>query len=219
MVGDYVIAIGSPYGLISSMTTGIVSALGRTITESTSNYAIANVIQTSTPINSGNSGGPLLNDKGQVVGITTAIVSGSTGVGFAIPSNTILREIGFLINLGSYDRHPWLGITGTDMTYRIAQKMNVNVSYGVLIIQVTSGGPASKAGLRGYSSIASIAGSSVYIGGDLIVAINEIRIIDMDGLLTYLEESTLPNQTINITIIRNGIKMNIFILLGARPST
>jgi S1-C subfamily serine protease len=167
---------------------------------------------------SGNSGGPLLNDKGQVVGITTAIVSGSTGVGFAIPSNTILREIGFLINTGSYNQHPWLGIIATDMTYSIAQKMNINVTYGVLITQVTTGGPTSKAGLRGYTSIASVAGSSVYIGGDVIIAINEIRIIDMDGLLTCLEENTLPNQTINMTIVRNGIKMNVSILLGARPS-
>jgi len=218
-VGDYVIAIGNPYGLVGSMTTGIVSALGRTITESTINYAIADVIQTSTPINSGNSGGPLLNDKGQVVGITTAIVSGSTGVGFAIPSNTILREIGSLVNTGSYTQHPYLGISGTDMTYSIAQKMGINTTYGVLITQVTSGGPASKAGLKGYTSIASIDGSSVYIGGDIIIAINGNRIVDMDSLLTYLEENTLPNQTISLTIIRNGLTINISLLLGTRPST
>lgn len=218
-VGEYVIAIGNPYGLVGSMTTGIVSALGRTITESTSNYAIANVIQTSAPINSGNSGGPLLNDKGQVVGITTAIVEGSTGVGFAIPSNTILREINSLVNTGSYTQHPYLGITGKDMTYSIAQKMGTNTTYGVLITQVTSGGPASQAGLKGYTSIASIDGSSVYVGGDIIIAIDENSILDMDGLLTYLEENTLPNQTINLTIIRNGLTTNISLLLGTRPST
>lgn len=140
-VGDYVIAVGNPFGLTGSMTTGIVSQLGRTITESTSSFPIANVIQTSTPINSGNSREPLLNDKGQVVGITTAIVSGSTGIGFAIPSNTILREIGSLVRTGSYTQHPWLGIAGTDMTYEIASKMNLNVTYGMLITQITSGGP------------------------------------------------------------------------------
>lgn len=217
-VGDYVIAIGNPYGLVGSMTTGIVSALGRTLTESTSNYAIANVIQTSAPINSGNSGGPLLNEYGQVVGITTAIVSGSTGVGFAIPSNTILREVGSLVNAGSYTQHPWLGISGTDMTYSIAEEMGVNSTYGILITQVTNGGPASTAGLKGYTDVATIDGSTIYLGGDIIIAINGYRIVDMDSLLTYLEENTLPNQTINLTIIRNRLTTKIFLLLGTRPS-
>ncbi|MDQ1279694.1 MAG: Trypsin [Thermoproteota archaeon] len=216
-VGDYVIAIGNPYGLVGSMTTGIVSALGRTITESTSNFAIANVIQTSAPINSGNSGGPLLNEYGQVVGITTAIVEGSTGVGFAIPSNTILREIDALVNASSYTMHPYLGISGTDMTYGIAQEMGVDVTYGVLITQVTSGGPASTAGLKGYARIVSIDGNSVYVGGDIIIAIDGILIEDMDSLLTYLEEHTLPNQTISLTIIRNGISTTVSLLLGTRP--
>ena len=218
-VGDYVIAIGNPYGLVGSMTTGIVSALGRTITESTSNYAIANVIQTSTQINSGNSGGPLLNTYGQVVGITTAIVSGSTGVGFTIPSNTILHEIGALVTTGSYTLHPYLGISGTDMSYSIAEKMGVSSTYGVLITQVTSGGPASVAGLKGYTSIASIDGSSIYIGGDIIIAIDGNRIVDMDSLLTCLEENTSPNQTISLTVIRNGLTTNISLLSGTRPST
>jgi S1-C subfamily serine protease len=121
-VGDPLIAVGGPYGLAGSMTTGIVSALGRTISEDTSgSYPIANVIQTSTPINPGNSGGPLLNYQGQVVGITTAIVSNSQGLGFAIPSSTILREVGSLVTNGSYDQHPWLGASGTDMTYEIAK--------------------------------------------------------------------------------------------------
>jgi S1-C subfamily serine protease len=217
-VADYVIAIGNPYGLVGSMTTGIVSALGRTLTESTSNYAIANVIQTSAPINSGNSGGPLLNEHGQVVGITTAIVSGSTVVGFAIPSNTILRELGSLVNTGSYTQHPWLGISGTDMTYSIAEEMDVNSTYGILITQVTNGGPASTAGLKGYTGVATIDGSTIYLGGDIIIAINGYRIVDMDSLLTYLEENTLPNQTINLTIIRNRLTTNISLLLGTRPS-
>jgi S1-C subfamily serine protease len=218
-VGDYVIAIGNPYGLIGSMTTGIVSALGRTITESTSNYAIADVIQTSTPINSGNSGGPLLNEHGQVIGITTAIVSGSTGLGFAIPSNTILREIGSLINTGSYTLHPYLGISGTDMTYGIAEKMSINTTYGVLVTQITSGGPASNAGLKGYTSTASIHGSIVYVGGDIITAVNGHRVVDMDSLLTYLEEYALPGQTINLAIIRSGLTTDISLTLGTRALT
>lgn len=130
-VGDPVLAIGTPYGLAGTVTSGIVSARGRTITESTTNgYVIADCIQTTTPINPGNSGGPLLNYKGEVVGITTAIVSDSQGIGFAIPSNTILREIESLITNGSYNQHPWLGASGTDMTFGIAQAMNTSTTYG-----------------------------------------------------------------------------------------
>ncbi|HYA22000.1 MAG TPA: trypsin-like peptidase domain-containing protein, partial [Thermoproteota archaeon] len=120
-VGDTVIAIGSPVGLAGSMTTGIVSQLGRTIQEtSTGGYSIANVIQTSVAINPGNSGGPLLNSLGQVVGITTAIISGTQGIGLAIPSDTILRELPSLISNGTYDGHPWIGIAGVDVTPDIA---------------------------------------------------------------------------------------------------
>src|SRR4030066_2477395 len=132
------------------MTTGIVSALGRTITaKGSTTYPIANLIQTSTPINPGNSGGPLLNYEGQVVGITTAIVSDSQALGFAIPSSTILREIGSLVANGAYNQHPWLGASGTDMNYEIANAMGVNVTYGWLITEVTNGGPADKATLSG----------------------------------------------------------------------
>jgi S1-C subfamily serine protease len=147
-VGDPVIAVGNPYGLAGSMTAGMVSAIDRTITEETSGaYTIAGIIQTTAPLNPGNSGGPLLNYEGQVVGVTTAIVSGSQGLGFAIPSNTILREIESLVREGSYDQHSWLGVGGTEMTYEIAEAMNMNVTHGWLITQVTSEGPADKAGL------------------------------------------------------------------------
>jgi len=217
-VGDLVIAIGNPFGLTGSMTTGIVSQLGRTITESTAGgFAIANVIQISAPINPGNSGGPLLNDKGQVVGVTTAIAADSQGVGFAIPSNAILREIGSLVNTGSYTQHPWLGIGGIDMTYEIANKMNLNVTYGVLITQITSGGPAEKAGLKAGTQQVLISGSIVTIGGDIVIAINGTRIVNGDDLSTYLEENTLPNQTINVTIVRNSFPMNVSVVLGTRP--
>ena len=213
-VGDPVIAVGSPYGLAGSMTTGIVSALGRTITEqTTSGYPIASIIQTSTPINPGNSGGPLLNYEGQVVGITTAIVSNSEGLGFAIPSDAILREIKSLVANGSYDLHPWLGATGTDMTYEIAKTIGTSVTYGWLIASASS-----ETGLHGGTSQALIAGSVVTIGGDVIVAINGTRIMSVDDLLTYLEEYTLPGQTINVTIVRNNETMTLLVNLGKRPS-
>lgn len=211
-VGDPVIAVGSPYGLAGSMTTGMVSALGRTITESTtSGYPIASVIQTSTPINPGNSGGPLLNYQGQVVGITTAIVSDSQGLGFAIPSNAILREIESLVTKGSYDQHPSLGATGTDMTYEIAQAMRTNVTYGWLVATAPGG-----TGLQGGTRQAVVSGSAVTIGGDIIVAINGTRIMNIDDLSTYLEENTVAGETVNLTIVRNNETLTLSVNLVKR---
>ena len=218
-VGDQVIAIGSPYGLTGSMTTGIVSALNRTITEDTTNgYDIADVIQTSTAINPGNSGGPLLNDQGQVVGITTAIISNSDGLGFAIPSDTILREIPDLGTKDSYSQHSYLGVSGIDMTYDLASAMKTSVTYGVLIQQVTSGGPADKAGLKAGTTQALVDGNSVTLGGDIIVAINGNRVRTSDDLSSYLEEYTLPGQTVSLTIIRNDQSTSVSVVLGTRPA-
>ena len=217
-VGDVVVAVGNPYGLAGSMSIGIVSALGRTITEEqTGGYPIPNIIQTTAPLNPGNSGGPLLNLQGQVVGITTAIVSDSQGLGFAIPSNTILREISSLATTGSYNRHPWLGAAGVDMTYEIAKAIGVNVTYGWLITQVTSGGPAAKVGLRGGTKQVLIAGEYVTICGDIIIAINGTRITNIDELSTYLEENTSPGQTIEVTIVRKNQLLTIPLILEARP--
>ena len=217
-VGDPVIAVGNPFGLTGTMTTGIVSQLGRTIrTETTGGFAIANIIQITAPINPGNSGGPLLNFRGQVVGVTTAIVAGAQGLGFAIPSNTILREIESLVETGSYTQHSWLGLAGTDMTYEIATRINVNVTYGWLIAQVVSGGPSDEAGLQGGTQQVLIAGSWVTIGGDIIIALNETRIVNGDDLATYLEEYTLPGQTVNVTIVRNNLTMTLPVELGTRP--
>jgi S1-C subfamily serine protease len=217
-VGDPVIAVGGPYGLAGSMTTGIVSALGRTITDETSNYPIANVIQTSAPINPGNSGGPLLNYEGQVVGVTTAIVTDSQGLGFAIPSSAILREINSLITQGSYTQHPWIGAVGTDMTYEIAKAMGVSVTYGWLISQVTSGGPADEANLQGGTQQITAFGQTVTIGGDIIIALSGTRIKGIDDLSTFLEEHTLPGQTIDVTIIRSGQTMTFSLKVGTRPA-
>jgi S1-C subfamily serine protease len=217
-VGDIVVAVGNPYGLAGSMSIGIVSALGRTITEEqTGGYPIANVIQTTCPLNPGNSGGPLLNLEGKVVGVTTAIVSNSQGLGFAIPSNTILREISSLVTIGYYNKHPWLGAAGVDMTYEIAKAMGVNVTYGWLITQVVSGGPAATAGLRGATKQVLIAGQYVPVGGDIIIAINGTKITNIDALSTYLEENTVPGQTIEVTVIRSDQKLTVTVTLGSRP--
>lgn len=217
-VGDIVLAVGNPYGLAGSMSMGIVSALGRTINvEIAGGYPIANVIQTTVPLNPGNSGGPLLNVRGQVVGITTAIVSGSQGVSFAIPSNTILREIESLVREGSYNKHPWLGAAGIDMTYEIAKAMGVNVTYGWLITQVVKDGPADRAGLRGGTRTVYVAGSWITVGGDIIVEVNGVRVTGIDDLLSYLVENTLPGDLVNLTIIRENRRITVVVELGSRP--
>ncbi len=219
-VGDPVVAIGSPFGLGGTMTTGIISQMGRTIQDSVAgSFLIANIIQTSVPINPGNSGGPLLNYQGKVVGITTAIIQNSNGLGFAIPSNTILREIGSMINTGSYDQHSWLGISGADMTYSIAQTMGVNVTYGWLLTQETSGGAADKAGLKSGTQQVYINDQRMIIGGDIIIAVDGTRIINGDSFMSYLEEHTAPNQTIQVTIMRNHQLLTLPVELGKRPAT
>lgn len=202
-VGEPVIAIGNPYGLVGSLTTGVVSALGRSLTEEefAGGYAIANVIQTSTPINPGNSGGPLLNAVGNVVGVTTAIVSESQGLGFAIPSNNILREITALIDTGTYTGHSFLGVSGQDMNYNAAQDIGASVTYGWRIASVTSGGPSD--------GIISV--------GDIIVALNGTPIRNNDDLASYLEEKTLPGQILSITVVRGSSTRDLSVTLGTRP--
>jgi S1-C subfamily serine protease len=151
------------------------------------------------------------------VGITTAIVSDSEGLGFAIPSSTILREIASLISEGSYDKHSWIGASGTDMTFEIAQAMNTSTTHGWLIAQVTSGGPADAAGLKGGTRQAAIVGQTVVLGGDIMTAFEGTRIKDMDDLSTYLEENTIPGQTIDVTIVRAGETLTVPLNVGTRP--
>jgi len=202
-VGESVIAIGNPYGLVGSLTTGTVSALGRTITEDTAGqYAIANIIQTSAQINPGNSGGPLLNAVGNVVGITAAIVSNSQGLAFAIPSDTILREVSALITTGTYNGHSYLGVVGQDMNYDLAQQYGVNVTYGWRLESVTSGGPSD-----GKLNV-----------GDIIIAMNGQAIRNNDDLASYLEQHTLPSDSLTLTVVRDNAQTQVTVVLGARPA-
>ncbi len=224
-VGDFVAAVGSPFGLAGSMTTGIVSALGRTITEtSAGNYPIADIIQFSAPINPGNSGGPLLNAAGQVVGINTAGIENSQnggtaqGLGFAISSSTILREVNSLASSGSYTSYPYMGVSVADNSYDIATQEGYKVTYGLLVEQVVSGGPADKAGLKAGTTQVTIDGTQLAVGGDIITAINGARIVNQDDLSTYLAEHTSPSQTITVTILRNGQTQDVSLTLGTRPA-
>lgn len=212
-VGDPVIAVGSPYGLAGTLTTGIVSAMGRTISLSDSSgkksLQIADTIQTTTPINAGNSGGPLLNYQGQVVGITTAGISNSEGLGFAIPSSTILRELESLVTTGSYDKHPSIHTEGVDMNYRIAEAMNTDFTYGYLVERVSADN-----GLRGGNRYQAILGENVLVGGDIIIAINNQKITNTDALLSYIERYTLPGQSVSFTVVRDGQTQNISVTIG-----
>lgn len=206
-VGDPVIAIGNPYGLVGSMTTGIISALGRTIVEEeyAGRFAIANIIQTSAPINPGNSGGPLLNILGEVVGITTAIIENSQGLGFAIPSNTLQREVFALIEYGNYTGHSYLGIEGRDMSYETAKQLGLNVTYGWWVTKVIEGDPS-------YGQLQE---------GDVIIALNGTKIRNGDDMSSYLEEKTLPGETLILTVIRRDgetlRKIDLPVVLGRRP--
>jgi len=202
-VGDAVIAIGNPYGLMGSLTTGVVSALGRTITEEeyAGGFSIANIIQISAPINPGNSGGPLLNAIGKVVGVTAAKSVDSEGLGFAIPSNAILREISALIATGEYTGHSYLGVTGQDMNYYTAQELEINVTYGWRIIEVTEDGPSD----------------GLLQGDDIIIAMNGTLIRNNDDLASYLEEKTLPTEHLVFTVVRGSSTANVDVVLGERP--
>lgn len=220
-VGDPIVAVGNPFGLSGSLTAGVVSQLGRTVEVRTSvgRYSIPNVIQIDAAINPGNSGGPLLNKLGQAVGITTAIETQTgtfSGVGFAIPVNTIKREINSLISLGKYD-HPWLGAAGADMTSSVAEATGARSTKGWLITEVVRNGPADKAGVRGGNRVVVVGGASIRVGGDIIVAIDSFSIRNGEELTSYLEEKTKPGDRVRITVERNREMISIDVVLGVRP--
>ncbi|MEM0320803.1 MAG: trypsin-like peptidase domain-containing protein [Thermoprotei archaeon] len=218
-VGQTVVAIGNPYGLASTLTVGVVSATNRVIDDPTANpYPIAGVIQTSAPINPGNSGGPLLDLAGQVVGVTTAIIANSQGLGFAIPSNILARELPLLVATGKYNLHPYFGISVVSMNLYLARAMNVSLTRGVLVEQVVPNGPAAKAGIRGGTIQAQVYGQQVLLGGDIIVAVNGTPLNDEDSFLSYLELNVVAGESVVFTVYRSGEYLNITVTAGYRPT-
>ncbi len=219
VVGERVIAIGNPFGLEGTMTVGVVSALGRQM-RAPRGFVIVDVIQTDAAINPGNSGGPLLNMRGEVVGMNTAIVSGTgqfAGIGFAIPIDTIKRELPDLIEKGTYE-HPYLGIEGMDVTPAIAEAMGLDPSTrGCLIVEVVKGGPAEKAGLRGGTTEAIIDGGRVKIGGDIIIGVDGHVVRQFYDLVLYMERHKRPGDKAVLTILREGKIIDVEVTLGARP--
>lgn len=225
-VGQLAIAIGNPFGLEGTMTVGIVSALGRSLPASDGLtgrpvYSIPNVIQTDAPINPGNSGGVLLDDQGEMIGVTTAIespVRANAGIGFVIPSSIVDRVIPELIENGSFS-HPYLGISGISLFPDLATAMDLEKDQrGAMVAAVTSGGPAEKAGLLGSEHPVSIDGLDMQAGGDVITAIDGEIVEDMDDLITYLSAKAVVGQQVILTILRDGNLVEVRVTLEARPA-
>jgi S1-C subfamily serine protease len=218
-VGEPITAIGNPFGLSGSMTSGIISQIGRLL-PSGSGYSIPDVIQTDAAINPGNSGGPLLNMRGEIVGINTAIQSTTgefTGVGFAIPSQTVAKIVPTLISEGEY-KHPWIGISGRDIDPDMANILGLNDALGFLIITVVEDSPASEAGLLGSDKTISIEGREYSVGGDIILAVDGIDVRKIDDILIHLQRVKTVGDDMDLEILRDGRTTNVTIVLQERPN-
>ena len=223
-VGELAIAIGNPFGLEGSMSTGIISAVGRSLpTDETAlqSYTIPDIIQTDAPINPGNSGGVLIDAQGQVLGVTSAIespVRANSGVGFAIPSAIVNNVVPALIKDGKYV-HTWLGISGTSLVPDLSTAMNLDASQrGALVEEVMPNSPAEKAGLRASSKQVTIDGQNTNVGGDVVTAIDGQPVLEMNDLIAYLARSTKVDQKVTLTILRDGKQQTVDVPLAARPA-
>jgi S1-C subfamily serine protease len=219
LVGEQVIALGNPFGLADTMTAGIVSATGRQM-NAPGDYVIVDVIQTDAAINPGNSGGPLLNIQGEVVGMNTAIigeVAQFSGVGFAVPSDTIKREVPILIAEGKYE-HPYLGIRGMALLPEIKEHMDLDeYKKGALVSEVEEGGPADVAGIRGGDRDLDLDGFTVRVGGDIIIGVDGQTVNDFYELVVNLERYHMPGDVVTLTILRDNSLIDLDLELGVRP--
>ena len=218
-VGEQVAAIGNPFGLSGSMTSGIVSQMGRLLPSQDSGFSIPDVIQTDAAINPGNSGGPLLNMKGQVVGINTAIQSasgGNSGIGFAVPSNTAIKIVPSLIEDGEY-HHPWIGISGRDIDPDLARVLELKDAKGFLIITVVDGSPADKAGLKGMTATQIIDGKEYPADGDIIISVDDKEVRKISDILIHLQREKSVGDAMTLGVLRNGEFMHISLELVERP--
>jgi 2-alkenal reductase len=229
-VGDPVVAIGNPYGLYSSMTAGIVSAKGRADdsmqgSEDEGFYLMGDMIQTDAAVNPGNSGGPLLNMRGEVIGVNRSIVSESvttsgnvvnSGLGFAVSSNIVRRVLPFLIAEGKFD-YPYLGLGAmSELHLKAIEVLELDENYGVYVTKVVPGGPADRAGLReGTEEIPGIA--ELKKGGDLILALNGQQVRDIGEMISYVMLNTRPGDTVRFTVSRGGEKLDLILKVGSRP--
>ena len=218
-VGEEVAAIGNPFGLAGSMTSGIVSQIGRLLPSQDTGFSIPDVIQTDAAINPGNSGGPLLNMRGEVVGINTAIQSSIgefSGIGFAVPSNTISKIVPTLIEEGKY-AHPWIGILGKDIDPDLAKVRGLENAKGFLILNVIEGSPAEKAGLKGMSEISEIDGDEYPVDGDIVISVDDKEVRNISDILIHLQREKTVGDEMVLGVLRDGEFMHITLELVERP--
>jgi S1-C subfamily serine protease len=220
-VGDPVVAIGNPFGLDRTVTSGIVSALQRQI-QAPNGFSIDNVIQTDAAINPGNSGGPLINAEGEVIGINSQIEtggsgSGNVGIGFAIPIDTVRAELNQLITSGQVE-HAFLGISGGTITPDLARALNLPVKQGVIVQSVVKNGPAEKAGIEGGNTTATIEGSEVSLGGDIITEANGKKITGMEEIVEIVNKAEAGDE-LELTILHNGSTKTVKVTLADRPNS
>jgi len=222
-VGQKVLAIGNPYGFLeSTLTTGIISSLGRSI-EARNGRIIEEIIQTDAAINPGNSGGPLLNSSGEIIGINTAIISptgANVGIGFAIPADTVRRVVGDLITHG-YVRRPYLGLPLRNVISLsefggLAERLGIEADSGLLVTEVTPGGPADRAGIRGANRRVVIGNYVVPVGGDVILAVGDRKVETVPELLAAIDRHKAGDR-VNVTVLRNNRRMDIPVVLGETP--
>ena len=219
-VGDPVVAIGNPFGLDRTVTSGIVSALQRDI-QAPNGFSISHVIQTDAAINPGNSGGPLINAEGAVIGINAQIAtgggSGNVGIGFAIPIDTLRANLAQLKETGEVE-HAFIGISGGTVTPELAKALNLPVSQGVLVQTVVKDGPADKAGLQAGSTSATIDGEEVRLGGDIITEVDGEKVKTMEEMIEIVQGSK-PGDELNLTILRGGDEKTADVTLGTQPKS
>jgi len=221
VVGEPVAAIGSPFGQESSLSVGVVSATERSIDSITSSYNLVDAIQTDAPINRGNSGGPMFDARGQVIGINAQIRSESgtaEGVGFAVPINAARRSMEQLIQSGRV-RYAWLGVTTQTVTPRMAEDLGFGAEAGAAVQEVVEDSPADRAGLRGGGRERSFEGVAIQPGGDLIVAIDGAAVESAEDVVRAITQRLLPGQSVELTILRGNLQRTVTVELGERPAT
>jgi S1-C subfamily serine protease len=223
-VGQFVVAIGNPFGLEQTLTTGVVSALGRVIESPESNQFIGEVVQTDAAINPGNSGGPLLNLQGRVIGVNSQIISpsgASAGIGFSVSANTVRRVVPELIARGYY-AHPWLGVDTLALTPSVVQVLNdagvdLAAGSGLLVLEADAGGPAARAGVKGGDRWLRMVRYQLPVGGDIIVAIDGRETLDQQSLTVYLETETVVGDTVELNIVRGRDTHTLSVKVSEQP--
>jgi S1-C subfamily serine protease len=226
-VGEQAITIASPFGLSGVLTEGVIGKLGALTPseleegeETAPSFSIPDIIVTDVPTNPGSAGGPLLNIRGEVIGINSAIFSSTgefAGISFALPSNTVTKVVPSLIATGTY-MHPYIGITGIDITPEIAEAIGLTEAGGFLVTDVTAEGPAAKAGIQGGDSLTNVNGREIALGGDVILGIDDNKTVNkIDDILTYLERERQVGDNVKLTVLRDGQLQEMNVIVGPRP--